>query len=46
MKFRVSLNIARKIYTMAINVPTVKLSNGLNFPVIGLGTYKVIFNLN
>lgn len=42
MHFRFSLNLVRKLNTMAVNIPVVKLNNGINFPVIGLGTYKVL----
>ena len=39
--FRISLNKTKKIYTMASNVPMVKLLNGYQEPVIGLGTFKI-----
>lgn len=44
MRLILPTSFIRKIFKMAqkVTVPTVKLSNGLDFPVVGLGTYKVI----
>lgn len=42
-KSPVGIKISRLIYKMVLTTPTVKLNNGYEMPLVGLGTYAVSF---